>query len=283
MKQVAAPSAPGARVATSQAPSAPRTSSAAPAHGGGHAIAIQVADDDDDDMQIERSSGGMPEQPPMGTSTRPSSVSLAGGGRPSGSPGAAGTGLQLGAPVRASARRSIPSYQAPTLAELVPGYALSLLLAGGAAAGLFKVAHRAGGVDLTALLPHAFDGSSATESGVIALLSLVVAIAIGFVGLRLRPHAWTLVGSSTALLLLALAMVTVTLASTGENPTPPDGVLLVPYLLPAAVLLLAVGVMGRAGRRFADRRGAARAAFAPIALAAGAIAFAAGEASRLLP
>jgi hypothetical protein len=176
----------------------------------------------------------------------------------------------------------MPSYQPPTLGELLPGYGLSLLLAAGTAAGLFKLAHRAGGVDVTALLPHAFDGSSATESGVVALLSLGVAIAIGFVGLRLRPHAWSLVGSSSALLLLALAMVTVTLASTGENPTPPDGVLLVPYLLPAAVLLLAVGVVGRAGRRFADRRGAARAAFVPIAAAAGAIGFAAVEASRLV-
>jgi hypothetical protein len=75
-------------------------------------------------------------------------------------------------------------------------------------------------------------------------------------------------------------MVTVTLASTGENPTPPDGALLVPYLFPAAVLMLAIGVEGRAARLFARGRGAGRVSAIPIAAIAGAIAFFAFEASR---
>ena len=97
-------------------------------------------------------------------------------------------------------------------------------------------------------LPHAFDGTSATESGALALVSLVVAVTVVFVGLRIRPHAWAIVVAGGMLLLLALAMVTVTLASTGENRTPPDGALLVPYLLPGGLVLLALGIAGRAGR-----------------------------------
>jgi hypothetical protein len=98
--------------------------------------------------------------------------------------------------------------------------------------------------------------------------------------LKLRPHAWALVASGGVLLLLALAMVTVTLASTGENTAPPDGVLLVPYLFPAATVLLALGVYTRGARAFTRGRGAARAGALPLAAIAGLLAFAAFETSR---
>ena len=83
------------------------------------------------------------------------------------------------------------------------------------------------------------------------------------------------------MLLLALAMVTVTLASTGENPTPPDGVLLVPYVTPVAIALLALGMGLRAGRILGRARGARRVAGVPLAAIAGVLAFVAFEVSRL--
>ena len=79
----------------------------------------------------------------------------------------------------------------------------------------------------------------------------------------------------------SLAMVTVTLASTGENPTPPDGALLVPYAAPLGLLLLALGMGGRAGRILAWARGVRRIRGVPLAVASGALAFVAFEISRL--
>ncbi|HSO35606.1 MAG TPA: hypothetical protein VLT33_23920, partial [Labilithrix sp.] len=68
---------------------------------------------------------------------------------------------------------------------------------------------------------------------------------------------------------------------TGDNPTPPDGVLLIPYLAPAGVVLLALGMAGRAGRIMAQARGARRLGGVPLALIAGALAFVAFEVRRL--
>ena len=75
-------------------------------------------------------------------------------------------------------------------------------------------------------------------------------------------------------------MVTVTLGSTGEN-VPPDGGLLVPYLLPSAVLLVSLGIVGRAGRRFAAGYRAQKALLLPYAAIAGAVGYLAFEVSRL--
>jgi hypothetical protein len=197
-------------------------------------------------------------------------------GRPS------NAGLELGAPLRRSARTEPSARRAEVgfLAKLL-GTVIALVLLGGTAAALFRFVHHPGGRSLTALLPHAFDGLSATDSGAVAIVALVVAVTVIFVGLRLKPHAWFVVLSGGALLLLALAMVTVTLASTGDNPTPPDGVLLVPYLAPAALVLLALGIAGRAGRIMAGARGARRLGGAPLAVLAGALAFLAFEVSGL--
>ena len=87
--------------------------------------------------------------------------------------------------------------------------------------------------------------------------------------------------SGAALLLLSLAMVTVTLASTGDNPTPPDGALLVPFLAPAVLALLGLGLWGRAARIFTRAYGARKLGGLPLALIAGGLAFAAFEISKL--
>jgi hypothetical protein len=257
------------------APSLGRASSASvPSHGGGKSIDFTANDDDDFDMEIERNVAGV--SAPMATSSRTSGAHAA--ARKSGG------GLELAQPSRmaregAAARARVPVE--PGIGLKLGGALVTLAVAGGTAFALFRQLHRAGGHDATRLLPHAFDGTSATESGAVSLVCLVLAVIVGFVGFRMKPHAWAIVASGGAMLLLALAMVTVTLASTGESPTPPDGVLLVPYLVPAALVLLALGLYARSSRVFARSYGARRVGSIPLAAIAGAIAFVAFEISRL--
>ncbi|MDB4944475.1 MAG: hypothetical protein JWP97_4009 [Labilithrix sp.] len=250
--------------------------SSPPAHG----IAFDHGDDDDLDMQIERNITTSA-APAAGydRASRPSGMHA---GPVSSRPSLSGTGLELGAPSRLSTRsRPTPRPREAGFFGILVGILLALVVAGGTGAGLFHLVHRAGGRTTSALLPHAFDGSSANESGAVALVTLVVAGAAFFVGLRLRPRSWWVVAAGGVLLLLALAMVTVTLASTGENPTPPDGVLLVPYLAPLAATLLGLGMLGRASRRITQARGAGKLGGLAIAAIAGALVFGAVELSAL--
>lgn len=182
---------------------------------------------------------------------------------------------------RENAARRYDDEDEPGIAVKLLGALVMLAVAGGTGFGLLRTIHQPGGRDVTHALPHAFDGTAATESGAVALGALVVAVLLGFLGLRLKPHAWTVVASGGAFLLLALAMVTVTLASSGEEAAPPDGVLLVPYLFPAATLLFALGLFVRSARLFAHAVGMRRAGAIPIAVIAGALAFIAFETSRL--
>lgn len=273
-------SAPPAAVAISKPPSTSISAALAPASiGGGKSVSFEAADDDDFDMEIERNLTGpsVSAMPGPRTSGQHSAVRASGGHR------AAGTGLELGAPSR-MAREGADSERgtgrgASTIARLA-GLVLSLAVLGGAVYALYRYVHRRGGVDFRIVAPHAFDGSSAIESLAVALASIAFAVTLGFIGLRLKPHSWLMLASGGVVLLLGLAMVTVGLASSGENPTPPDGVLLVPYLLPAALVLLALGVAGRAARTFSGGTMAGRLATVPLAAIAGAIAFAAFELSR---
>jgi hypothetical protein len=267
------PTRPSVPSALAQSGSRPPPSISAPTHGGGKSIDFSPTDDDDFDMEIERNVAGSMSVTP---STRPSGMQAPASRRPG--------GLELAAPSRmareGAAARQRPSYE-PGTASALGGGVFGAAIAGATAFGLWKYMHHAGGRDLTGLLPHAFDGTSATESGAVSLVALVVAVVIGAFGLRVKPHAWAIVAAAGAMLLLSLAMVTVTLASTGENPTPPDGVLLVPYLLPMAILFFALGLVGRSARRFTRRAGSARAMSFPLAAIAGALVFAAFEISRL--
>ena len=243
--------------------------------GGGRSITFDNDDDDDFDMEIERNVATT-SLPTASSSRAPGAHSSA---RPS---GGLRPGLELAAPsrmARAGARE--PQYSdEPGAGMKLAGFAISLVIAAGTAFSLWKYVYHARGFDITRALPHAFDGTSATESGVISLVALVVAVALGFVGLKLRPHAWAIVGAGGLMLLVAIAMVTVTLGSTGENSVPPDGGLLVPYLLPASVLFSALGLAGRAGRRFAVAYGARKAVMLPMAAIAGVLAYLAFETSR---
>lgn len=128
---------------------------------------------------------------------------------------------------------------------------------------------------MASLYPRAFDGSSANAAGGVALGALVVTFALAFLGLRLRPRTWSFVVAAFASLLVGLAMVTVALASTGDGATPPDGALLIPWVLPAVLAPLALGLCHRAGRLLAQGGALPKLAGLVAAPAAGGLAFAA--------
>ncbi len=239
-------------------------------------ISHGVAQDDEDDfdMHIERNIAGS--LLPAATSSRSMPA-----GRTSGAHRTASTGLEV-AHVRASSRAAVEDDEdLPGIGMRIVGFAVAGVFLAGAGGALVRFAHRSGGFTPTKVLPHAFDGTSAPESGVVALTALALAVALGFGGIKSTPRSWSWVASATAMMLLALAMVTVTLASTGENPEPPDGALLVPYLLPAALLFFGLGLGGRAAWLFAQRGALRKLGAIPVAAIAGALCFAAYEASKL--
>ena len=237
--------------------------------------AIELGAADDFDMEIERG-GAMVSLPPS-LSGRPSAPVS---GRPvsaSGRPLAPGSGLDV------SYRRMDAAKVAssgPALPHKILAWTIAAVLPAGTAGALAATAHRPGGRDLLGLMPHAFDASSTVESGALSLAALVLAIAIGFVGLKLRPRSYAMVTSGAMLLLASLAMVTVTLVSTEEHPTPPDGALLIPYVGPLAILLLGLGVAGRGPWLFLEG-GARRAGAAFAGLCGGELVFTAVELSAL--
>lgn len=237
-----------------------------------------ASDDDDLGMEIERNM--VAHAAPPATSSG-SANSARPGARAK--PRSARSGLEISHVRRSSRGETLDAIDEPSIATRAVSLVVALTLAGGAAAALLRFAHRPGGVDVTSVFPSAFDGTSAVASGAVAITTLIGAVCLGFVGVRSAPRSWATVTSGAALMFLALAMVTVTLSASEESETPPDGALLVPYLLPAAVLLLALGVTGRAAWTLAHASTGRRVLAALSAAAAGSLAFAAVELSRLLP
>jgi hypothetical protein len=231
--------------------------------------------EDDDDMEIERN------MVPSAMAHMPSS---SGHGGPPSVRQRERLELAAGPPSRATPRATAsapPSRRGVGAGTRVLGALGALLTFGGTAFAAFKLAHHHGGRPILTLFPHAFDGSSAPESGVFAVVALLGAMTLLFIGLRLRPHAWSIVSAAGVALLLSLAMVTATLASSAENPTPADGVLVVPYLTPATLFLLAFGLVARGARILTRRSGAQRFGGVPLAILAALLAFAAFEISAL--
>jgi peptidoglycan/LPS O-acetylase OafA/YrhL len=115
----------------------------------------------------------------------------------------------------------------------------------------------------------------------VAIGAFAFAIVLGYAALKARPRSYALLVASATTLLASLAMVTVTLVATDEHPSPPDGALLVPYVVPVALVALGLGVGGRGAVLF-RRGGVGRRLLSPaVAAVGGAIAFAAFELSRL--
>ena len=275
------PSGRGASTASKQPPASVRSATPPkvdPTADMGAGRSLTFDDDDDDgggvfDMEIERN---------LASNSFAHGAGSRGSGAQSGARSAGRPGLELAAPSRMAREGAAqPRYaDEPGFGMKLAGLALSAAIAGGTAFALWKYVYHARGFDVMQKLPHAFDGTSATQSGAVSLVALIVAVVLGFIGLKLKPYAWAVVSAGGLTLLLAIAMVTVTLGSTGEN-VPPDGGLLVPYLLPSAILLVSLGIVGRAGRRFAAGYGVRKALLLPYAAMAGAVGYLAFEVSRL--
>lgn len=235
---------------------------------------------DDFDMEIEREGATMSSLQPSSGQIALTSAAPKRYHAPPPAHRVASAGFELAAE-RKGARPTHHDDYEPSATAKVVAIVVPLLAFAGTAGALVRFAHRAGGLSMTAPLPHAFDGTSAAHSGGVALTSLALALVVGGVGLKVHPRSWALVGSGGAMLVTALAMVTVTLASTGENPMPPDGVLLLPYLVPLSLAALALGIGGRGRQLMLDEAIGKRIAGVPVAALAGAIAFLAFEVSRL--
>jgi hypothetical protein len=175
---------------------------------------------------------------------------------------------------RTDARPAPRAYEPATwekiLARVVPAIGFAAVFA-----PLVKTLHRPGAYAILKVAPHAFDATSTVLSGITSGVMLIASIAVGYIGLRRRiDRSYAMAVAAGLLLLTCLAMVTVTLVSTDEVPQPPDGARLIPYLVPAAILLLGLGTMGRGVRPF-FRGGARRALSFVFGVLGGAIAYAA--------
>lgn len=216
-------------------------------------------------MELER--GGA-----MGSPSPASSGRLGSAGRAAGS-----SGLEV-AYHRLEAKRIAEAK--PAFGQKLASWFIPLFVLLGTTGGLMKIAHRRGGQDLRLLVPHAFDASSTPQSGAFAIVTLMTAIAVGFAGFKKVPRSHAMLGSSAAFLVASLAMVTVTLVSTDEHPAPPDGALLIPYVVPLGLALLGLGVVGRGPPLFLAG-GSRRIGALVAALFGGAIVFVAIEISAL--
>lgn len=164
-------------------------------------------------------------------------------GRPSGS------GLDVAYQRADRAPRPVAP-RGPSTGAKVGALAVTAIVFVGSVAGLLKVVHRAGR-SVVGLLPRAFDATSTVSSGAVAISLLIAAITVGFIGVKGHPRSWAMISSAASLLIGSLAMVTVTLVSTEENPTPPDGALLMPWVVPMGLAFLGLGIAGRAMSMFA--------------------------------
>lgn len=216
-------------------------------------------DGDEFDMELERSSAMVSIQ----TATSERRIA------PAQSVGRSASGLEVSYD-RFNPKRHARARPPPSFGRKFAAWALPLGLSAGVVVGQLKLVHRPGGHAITRLLPHAFDATSTLQSGGGSLAALALAIGLGFVGVKKEPRSYVMVGSASMLLVASIAMVTITLVSTEEQPTPPDGALILPYVVPLALLLLGVSVGGRSPHLFLG--GGIRRALALVAvLASGAL------------
>ncbi len=244
------------------APPTSMTASRAPAK----QVAISIGDDDEFGMELER--GGALAALAPASSTRPHGPTSV---RP------AGSGLDV-AYRRLDPKRVVET--GPSTGQKIAAWAVPIIVALATLVALVQLAHRHGGRNVMSILPHAFDASSTAQSGAFAGVALVVAIALGFTGLKLKPRSYAMVASGACFLLASLAMVTVTLVSTEDPPGHPDGALLIPYVVPLGISLLGLGLAGRGPRLFLEG-GSRRVASLAAALFGAALVFVGIEISAL--
>ncbi|MBX3225788.1 MAG: hypothetical protein KIT84_30575 [Labilithrix sp.] len=237
-------------------------------HHQGKAVAIQFGAAEDDDPfgdAIERGAGTF-SSPPASAPSRASASSRAPVPIASGP-----ASLDLAYKPTNTARAA----EEPDVSFLESAGARVVPLVGCIAvvAAALKFLHRPGRFAIGGLLPHALDASSTVQSGVFAGVALILAIGVGYYGFKTRPRSWAIVTAGALFLIASLAVVTVTLVSLEEAPSPADGGRLIPYVVPLAVLLFGLGVTSRGIEPFLDG-GARRALSFGLGLLGGAIVYA---------
>jgi hypothetical protein len=106
---------------------------------------------------------------------------------------------------------------------------------------LLHFVHRPAGWVVTGVLKPALDGTSNIASGVVALVTLALSLALGLRAFTVRGRAYTLLVSAAAGLLFAIVMITVTFSiEGGANPTVPESAAVAPY--PLCVIPLGLGL-----------------------------------------
>jgi hypothetical protein len=124
--------------------------------------------------------------------------------------------------------------------------------------GMMRLAYRPSGIDVTRLLPSAFDGSSVVASGSLSLGALGVCVALGISAFRGAHRTYGFLVSALGCMLLGMAMITITFSTSGENAAPPDAAMLVPFLVPLLTVGASIAMLewafwqwrtGEAGRR----------------------------------
>ena len=237
---------------------------AAPTPHRGKAVSIDFGHTDDEDFGdvIERGAGGGSfSAPPTSVSRGPAPIS-------SRAPASLDLAYKPTNVARAAAEPQRITFLEGFGARVVP-----LLGCIAVVAAAMKYVHQPGRFAIGGLVPHALDASSTMKSGAAAGVSVIAAIAVGYFGLKTHPRSWSTVVAGGLLLLNALALVTVMLVSTEENPSPADGARLVPYVVPLAVVLFGLGVTSRGTEPFLDG-GARRLLSVVLGLLGGAIVYA---------
>ena len=185
----------------------------------------------------------------------------------------------------ASGRHSVPGApkrpaapSGPSTGSTVAGVAVDAVLALGSLGALLRFVHRPSGISLKAIVPHAFDGTSAIAAGVVALVAVALTVAFFVAGLR-APRSWSLLFGGFGALLSAMVMIVVTFSTTpSDPPTPPESAFILPFVLPLVLLGLAAWAASFGFRRWRGG-GGGRALLIPFAILSGALLFGAFEVS----
>ncbi len=123
------------------------------------------------------------------------------------------------------------------------GPVLQVLLWIGVLAAGMRFIYNPAGYNPMQLLPSAFDGTSMIISAAVSLVSVALCVAFGIGAFRGDKRTYGFLITALGFMLIGIAMITVTLASSGDMSAPPDGALLIPYVIPLVSVGWSIGAM----------------------------------------
>jgi hypothetical protein len=161
---------------------------------------------------------------------------------------------------------------------IVNGLVLAVAL-GGVGAALARFVHVAAGWSLVRVIPAAFDGGSLLWSAGLSLGALAFAVALAIMGNYARPRSLGYFLSAVGMLLVAVAMITVTFSVEPDGPPAlmPVGSRLVPFAMPIVPVGIALRLLRNGWTRAKESYFNDRFFGALFAAASAAFAFAAVE------